>query len=297
MRGQLREGAPVDAELRLGRLGRGSFTRRLPSVLRTADADTAEELKGLCHVIGPAIVAPLAEGLAAEQDARSRKRLRDILVGYGPRGAEAVRALMNAGNWEVRRTAAFLLREFGGAEALKELVPLLADAEPLVQREAVQALVLNGSREASGMLIHAILNGKGRTRDTVMKEVLAMRDDRAAPLFQYVLRELDPGRLPELYDAAFDVLGGVNSDESVDALAVALQKGQWWAPLANRRRRAAAARSLRRIGTAKALDVLRQAAARGSGGVRSAARAGLSLPLLDAVYRIAAAIDRASRAP
>jgi ketopantoate reductase len=31
--------------------------------------------------------------------------------------------------------------------------------------------------------------------------------------------------------------------------------------------------------------------------VRSAARAGLSLPLLDAVYRIAAAIDRASRAP
>ena len=31
--------------------------------------------------------------------------------------------------------------------------------------------------------------------------------------------------------------------------------------------------------------------------VRSAARAGLSLPLLDAVYRIAAAIDRAARAP
>ena len=78
-----------------------------------------------------------------------RKRLREILVGFGPRGAEAVRPLLNAQSWEVRRTAAFLLREFGGAEGLKELVPLLADAEPLVQREAVQGLMLNGS-EGSG---------------------------------------------------------------------------------------------------------------------------------------------------
>ena len=56
---------------------------------------------------------------------------------------------MNAPNWEVRRTAAFLLREFGGAEGLKELIPLLTDSEPLVQREAVQGLVSNGSDEAS----------------------------------------------------------------------------------------------------------------------------------------------------
>ena len=76
---------------------------------------------------------PLAEVLAAEQDSRSRRRLRDILVGFGPKAADSIRPLMNAKSWEVRRTAAFLLREFGGAEGLKELVPLLADAEPLVQ--------------------------------------------------------------------------------------------------------------------------------------------------------------------
>ena len=56
---------------------------------------------------------------------------------------------MNAPNWEVRRTAAFLLREFGGNEGLREFVPLLTDSEPLVQREAIQALVLNGSDAAS----------------------------------------------------------------------------------------------------------------------------------------------------
>ena len=32
---------------------------------------------------GPPVIAPLAEALSAEQDARSRRRLRDILVGFG----------------------------------------------------------------------------------------------------------------------------------------------------------------------------------------------------------------------
>jgi len=261
------------AEPALERFGRGSLIKHLPAFLRTADDAAAEELKLLCHRIGPTVIAALAEALAAEQDPKSRRRLRDTLVGFGPRGAESVRPLMNSGTWEVRRTAAFLLREFGGTEGLKELVPLLSDAEPLVQREAVHGLALHGSRAASAILLDAILTGKGRTRDTLLKEVLAMRDDRAAPLFAYVLRELEPGRIPELYDTAVEVLGHMRSDDSVDALAAALRKGQWWTPFANRRRRAAAAASLRRIGTPGALDALRDASARGASGVRSAARA------------------------
>ena len=42
------------------------------------------------------MIAPLAEVLAAEQDARSRRRLRDILVGFGAAGRESVQQLMNA---------------------------------------------------------------------------------------------------------------------------------------------------------------------------------------------------------
>ena len=75
--------------------------------------------------MGTAVIAPLAEALSSEQDARSRRRLRDILIGFGAQGRESVQQLMSAPNWEVRRTAAYLLREFGGTEGLKELVPLL----------------------------------------------------------------------------------------------------------------------------------------------------------------------------
>ena len=124
--------------------------------LRSADDEAFERFKKLCHAIGPPIIAPLAEVLTTEQDARSRRRLRDILLGFGAQGRESVQRLMNASNWEVRRTAALLLREFGGSEGLKELVPLLADSEPLVQREAVQGLLMNGTEDASRILLDAV---------------------------------------------------------------------------------------------------------------------------------------------
>ena len=259
----------------LERFGGGSLLKYMPAFLRTADQEAYEQLKALCHRIGAGVVARLAEGLAAEQDARARRRLRDILIGFGPAGADAIRPLMNAANWEVRRTAAYLLREFGGSAGLKDLVPLLSDAEPLVQREAVQGLMMNGSREASAILLNAILTSKGRVRETLLKEVLAPRNDQGGAFFAYVVRELDPGRVPDLYSTAVETLGSVATDDAVDALKTALHKGHWWAPFANRQRRAAAAESLRRIGSPAALNALRDAASRAASGVRAAARAAL----------------------
>ena len=259
----------------LERFGRGSLVKHLPACLREADDRLAGRIARVCQMIGQPIIVPLAEALAAEQDARARRRLREILVGFGPKGAESISSLLNAPNWEVRRTAAYLLRDFGGAEGLKELVPLLSDAEPLVQREAVQVLVLNGSREASAMLLDAVTGARGRTREALVKEILAMRDERAAPLFAHALRELAPLQLPESYAAAIDVLGDTGGAEAVPALAAALRRGTWWAPLASRRLRRAAAQALGRIGTPAALDALKDAAGRGPGGARAAARAAL----------------------
>jgi hypothetical protein len=68
------------------------------------------------------------------------------VVAFGEPGRETIRHLMmNAPDREIRRTAASLSREFGGPIDARELAPLLTDSEPLVQREAVRALVLTGS--------------------------------------------------------------------------------------------------------------------------------------------------------
>ena len=132
----------------LERFGRGAMMKHVAAYLRSADDAAFERFQRLCQAIGTPVIQPLAETLATEQDARSRRRLRDVLVAFGAKGRDVVQQLMNAPNWEVRRTAAFLLREFGGSEGLRELIPLLTDSEPLVQREAVQGLVFNGSAEA-----------------------------------------------------------------------------------------------------------------------------------------------------
>ena len=259
----------------LERLGRGALIGYAAKQLRTADDSAYERLKGLAHRIGPAVIPPLAEALSAEQDARSRRRLRDILVGFGAAGRESVQQLMNAKNWEVRRTAAFLLREFGGAEGLRELQPLLVDNEPLVQREAIQALVLNGSDAASQILLQALTTTTGRPRETLIAELTGMRDERAAPLFCHLVRHLDRKAFPAVYVSAIDALGSFGGPDAVEALKGALQHGDWLAPLRTRRTRAAAAGALRKIGTDAAIAALRDAAARGPRGVRAAARAEL----------------------
>ena len=122
----------------------------------------------------------------------------------------------------------------------------------------------------------ALNSASGRTKDTLIKEILGMREDRAAGFFAHFVRHTEPGRMPALYVKAIEALGAAGGTEAVSALKIALNRGQWWSLFANRRHRSAAAQSLRRIGTPEALDTLRDASRSGALGVRAAARAELA---------------------
>jgi HEAT repeat protein len=263
------------ARVALEQFGRGSMMKHVSAHLRAAADEAYSRFKRLCHAVGTAIIMPLAEALSSEQDARARRRLRDILLEFGAQGRESVQQLMNAPNWEVRRTAAYLLREFGGTEGLKDLVPLLTDTEPLVRREAVQGLALNGTDDASGLLFRALTTSSGRARVMLTGDVMAMRDERAAPFLCFLLRHLNRRAWPQLHAATIETLGAMGAaggPDAVDALKAELAQGDWWAPFRTRRLRGAIAAALRKIGTPPALDALRAAAAHGSRGVRVAAR-------------------------
>lgn len=260
----------------LERFGRGTHMKHVAVHLRSADDDAFKQFEQLCLSIGTPVIAPLAEALSAEKDARSRRRLRDVLVGFGAQGRDVVQQLMSAPNWEVRRTAAFLLREFGGSEGLKELIPLLTDNEPLVQREAVQGLVLNGSTEAAAILVSALGTVSGRTRETLVAELVGIRDRRASTFFAYLVRHLDQKKHAGVYLASIEALGTFGDAASVDALELALGVIDWWAPVRARRARTAAAAALRKIGSPDAVAALRRAAAGGKRGTRAAAQAELA---------------------
>ena len=168
--------------------------RHIVSHLATVDDTQFERLKTMCVSIGEVIVRPLAEALTAEQRARLARpsHLHSDCVRVAS-GRHEVERLKNSPNAAVRRTAIYLLREFGGSDALPELTELLNDNEQQVQREAVRAILRIGTEPAYQVLERALVSGTVQSREMIMQALTLVRDERATPLFWYILH---PRRSP-----------------------------------------------------------------------------------------------------
>ena len=269
-----RRGAAAEA---IERVVHGQMMRNQAIDFRTIDDQAFELVKKICYAIGPLIIPPLAEALSVEENTRARQRLRALLLGFGAAGKQSVERLKNSANAAVRRTALYLLREFGGKEALPDLTTLLDDAEPDIQREALRAILAIGTDEAYEVLQKAMASSTERTRNSLMLALVAMRDERAAPLFGYIVKNVDHrGVLRDVYLRSVEALGTSRDEISVDLLKDALYHGEWWAPFRTAKLRRTVATALKRIGSPRALSALQQAAEEGPRGVRAAARAQLT---------------------
>jgi hypothetical protein len=255
----------------------GSMMRHVVTHLGTIDDAQFERVKTLCVSLGEVLVRPLAEALSIEERGRTRERLTSVLLAFGVIGRRTVERLKGSPNAAVRRTAIYLMREFGGTEALPDLTELLDDNEQQVQREAVRAILNIGTDEAYRVLERALTSGTSRSREAIMQSLTLVRDERATPLFSYILRHMDHrGSLAHTYLRAIESLGALRDPGGVAPLGEALYKGEWWAPRRTREIRSAAAAALARVGTPEAQTILEEAARSGTRGVRSAARAQLA---------------------
>ena len=255
------------------RLSAGPLVRHLVLQLRKAPDSGVAPLARLCHTIGPAVVRPLAEALAVEENNRAIRVLREILLGFGAAGRQSVEQLKNSSNPAVRRTAIDLLRVFGGDEALPELASMLGDADPQVQRESIRAIVQIGTQPAYAVLEHALVASRA-ARETIVQQLIALREDKAIPLLCYVLNHTKPrGRLAQAHAEIIDALGSLSAHpESTRTLRRVLHDGSWLAPFKTAALREAAAAALARIGSPETAAVLAEAASSGSRSVRKIAR-------------------------
>ena len=254
-------------------LAAGPMLRHVIGHLQTIDDAQVERVKAMCVSLGEVLVRPLAEALSAEERSRARERLTAILIAFGAAGRRQVERLKSSANPAVRRTAIYLLREFGGTDALPDLTELLDDNEPQVQREAVRAILNIGTDKAFRILEQALVTGTAASREAIMRSLGAVRDERAAPLFAYIINHVDHrGPLGSVYLKAIETLAMLKDPEGIPALKTALYRGEWWAPRRSAALRRAAAGALARIGTPDALDVLDEALLKGGRGIRTAAR-------------------------
>ena len=265
-----------DATIAIDMLVGGSMMRHIVTHLATVDEPQFERIKALCVSLGEVLVRPLAEALSVESRPRTRQRLTAILLAFGAVARRTIERLKNSQNPVVRRTAIQMMREFGGSDALPDLTELLDDNEPQVQREAVRAILNIGTEAAYKILEQALTTGTLQSRDAIMQSIGTVRDERATPLFAYIIEHVDHrGPLKAVYLSAIESLGALKDPAGIAPLKDALGKGEWWAPRRTAALRHAAAAALGRIGTPDAIAALEQAIAEGSRGMRAAARAHL----------------------
>jgi hypothetical protein len=266
-----REPLKPAAATAMERLTAGPLVRHIVLQLRKVDDRDVEPFTAICHTLGPAVVRPLAESLASEENNRAVRRLRELLVSFGSAGRSSVEQLKNSRNPAVRRTAIDLLRVFGGREALPELASMLDDADPQVQRDSIRAIVQIATEEAYAVLERAL---QGKSRDTILEQLISLREDKAVPLLCYVLNHTQPrGRMVNAHLGIIDALGNLSAHaKSTETLKTVLYGGSVWTPFRTAALRRAAATALRRLGGPDAAAVLEEAAASGPRGVRNVAR-------------------------
>jgi HEAT repeat protein len=262
------------AESVLNKIAAGPLVRHIVFHLRKVEDADVEPLSRLCHTLGPSVVRPLAIALAAEENTRAIRHLRELLLGFGAAGRQSVEQLKNSANPAVRRMAIDLLRVFGGREALPELASMLDDADPQVQRESIRAIVQIGSDEAFAVLEKPLVAGSSTSRDTILQQLIGLRDDKAIPLLCYVLKHTSPrGKMVSVHAQIIEALGSLSlHKESTRTLRDILYRGEWWAPFRTAALRQAAAAALRHIGAPDTIAVLQEAFRGGSRGVRVAAK-------------------------
>lgn len=258
----------------------GPMVRHLATFLRQATDTEFGIAKQMCKTIGPVLVKPMSDAIMGEDNPKTVRRLRDILISFGAAAREYANELRSSGNPAVRRAAVDLLRALGGDAALPDLRTMLDDSDAQVQREALRAMVQVGTPEAYQMLEQALKNGAPRTREAIMQALGAFRDEKASPLFLHILNNTPhTGQGEVLYTQTIESLGRVATDErSVAALKDILYRGEWWAPGRTARIRTTAARALRAMGHPSADRVLEEASIAAPGGVRKIAKAALAEP-------------------
>ncbi len=263
----------------LTQLAAGEVMTHVLLFIRQAEEGELPRATRFCLSLGKNVVGRLVDAILVEEGARSIRRLREVLMSFGSAARARVVELCTSPNPVVRRTAVELVRAVGGAETLPLLVKLLDDEEPQVQRDALRAIVQMDSDLGFAALRDALTAGTPRTRDMITHSLATLRDERAAPLFAFIIRQgRYRGASEKVYLTCVDLLGAlrVSSDVALEALQGAATRGEWWAPFRTRRLRAAATRALRATGSPAALGVLQALAASGPRGTQTAARAALA---------------------
>jgi HEAT repeat protein len=248
----------------LDQLGESLAMRETAALIGDVDEQDWQAIKAVIAAIGPPSVESLKPVVVAEQDTLATARAEDMIVSFGPPSVTRIAPLVSDARWYAQQRGARILGRIGTKDAVPLLQPLLRQSDARVVREAVTALC--GIRDAAAArAIQTVLRAAtGELRRAVIDTMVEGRDSRVVPILVQIVNESEPlGADHEIVLETIDALGVVPSDTSVPTLAATARRRRWFGGRKLRALKERSVASLLAIGTPKADDALRDAAATG----------------------------------
>jgi HEAT repeat protein len=248
----------------LDRLGESIAMLETAALIGDVDEHDWEAIKAVITAIGPASVESLKLVVIGEHDTPATERAENMIVGFGAHSVTRIAPLVSDSRWFAQRRGARILGRIATKETVPLLQPLLRNGDPRVVQEAVKALCQIRDPAAARAIQTLLRAATGDIRHAVIATMVEGRDTRVVPMLAQIVNESEPlGQDHEVVLETIAALGKVGSDAAVPTLAGMARRKKFFGgrKLTNLKERSVA--SLLEIGSAKADEALRDAAATG----------------------------------
>jgi HEAT repeat protein len=247
------DGALTNAPLAeaLSKLDAEDITARLDE----SQNDDAGRFFGLTVAIGPAAIDLAVSVMALALKSRTRAAACTMLCYLCSDSPQLLARYLEDSRWFVVRNVVYVLGQIGGPGVVPLLERAARHPEPRVHHAVVAALGNCPGDERVPLLIAQLDSPDSQVLATSLQMLGRGRSPEVARAIMTQIE--DPGfakRTPDSQRALFNALGDCADESIVPNLEALLHKGGWFAQPSLER--TAAARTLARIGSETALDVL-----------------------------------------
>ena len=214
--------------------------------------------------------------LSESQMQRVRKTLAQAVATRCQGQPERLTPWLSDSRWYVVRNTVHILGWIGGPDIVRLLPPVVRHPEPRVRAEVVDALAEVDLTLARPLLLRALEGADTVNLCRILKRLSGARDVATARIvFAYLEQDGFHERPVVERRAIYAAIASCGGDEQVPALESALLQVNWF-DRGFEVHRQAVAQCLGCIGTPRAQEVLRRAAASSRADIRRAAQAGLT---------------------
>lgn len=251
----------------------------LENVLNECEPDRLEDFSSLMLFFDQQIVPPLVELLGAVDKMKARRVLCEILIKLGPAQVDFLVSKLEDDRWYLVRNLIYVVGKIGDSKMLKAFPRLLQHKDSKIRKEALHALDMIESPKTNELLVKVLSDPDLSTRLFAVRTLAKRKSQEALEPLMILLpsKEFEEKELQEKKEI-FDAIAKIGGDKVVPRLRRLLEVK--WSLFKNARSEEmglCAAFALQRIGSAPAVEALREGSGSSSKPIRDACIKALEL--------------------